>query len=80
LAFSQIQANFERCYQRKDNSQIHSKQGGAGLGLYVVFELATHIKVTSTSGFGTRIDCWFATASTFDPGYFSFNYFKGANP
>ena len=78
LEFDKIQNNFKRCYESEGISQLEAKDGGAGLGLYVVFELATHIKVISHSDFGTLTQCWFANPSQFDPDYFSFNYFKGA--
>ena len=77
LTFSKVQSNFKRCYESQGLSQIETKDGGAGLGLYVVFELATHIKITSTLNSGTLTQCWFANSSNFDPDYFSFNFFTG---
>ncbi len=77
LSFEKVQNNFKRCYASSDISQIETKDGGAGLGLYVVFELATHIKIISHPSFGTLTSCWFATPATFNPDYFSFNYFEG---
>lgn len=78
LDFAKVSANFKRCYESSGLSQIESKESGAGLGLYVVFELATHIKIVSQPGLGTVTSCWFATPSSFDPDHFSFNFFQGA--
>jgi anti-sigma regulatory factor (Ser/Thr protein kinase) len=77
LTFSKIQNYFKRCYEQRDQSQIETKKGGAGLGLYVVFELASHLKIVSSPNQGTLINCWFAKTSSFDPNYFSFNFFQG---
>ncbi|NBX67604.1 MAG: ATP-binding protein [Proteobacteria bacterium] len=78
LTFSNVQSNFKRCYESQGLSQIETKDGGAGLGLYVVFELATHVKITSRPNSGTLTQCWFSNSSNFDPDYFSFNFFTGA--
>lgn len=75
LTFENLQSYFNRCYNNPA-SQIENKLGGAGLGLYVVFEFATHLKIVSYPNQGTLVNCWFAPPSVFDSNYFSFNFFK----
>ncbi|MFM8315426.1 MAG: ATP-binding protein, partial [Deltaproteobacteria bacterium] len=53
LSFNNLRSCFERCYNKKDISQIETKTGGAGLGLYLAFELSTHVKITSGPDMGT---------------------------
>jgi hypothetical protein len=77
LLFNKIQKAFERCTKFEDLSQIESKDGGAGLGLFVVFNLTTHLKIISGSLSGTEIHCWFADPSAVGQDHFSFNYFEG---
>ncbi|MBM4316080.1 MAG: ATP-binding protein [Deltaproteobacteria bacterium] len=77
LPFPKIQNYFRRCYEQRDQSQIETKNSGAGLGLYVVFESASHLKIVSTLKQGTLVSCWFSKTSAFDPNYFSFNFFQG---
>ncbi len=80
LKFSSIQSSFKRCYSQRDESQVEKKLGGAGLGMFVIFELATHLKIVTFPGKGTLTNCWFAPASAFDPNHFSFNFFEGDKP
>jgi anti-sigma regulatory factor (Ser/Thr protein kinase) len=77
LPLNKIQTSFDRCYKVTNLSQVETKEGGAGLGLYVVFELTTHLKIVSHSNSGTEINCWFANPSAAASDYFSFNYFEG---
>lgn len=70
-----LQRVFARCY---DNfgAQIEGKEGGAGLGLYMVFEQCTHVKITSQPGVEMEVTVWIARRSNFDPCVFSFNFFR----
>lgn len=77
LLFQKIQSAFERCSRVTALSQLENKEGGAGLGLYVVFELTTHFKIVSNLNSGTEIHCWFANPSAVASDYFSFNFFEG---
>lgn len=75
LSFAALQSYFNRCYNNP-TAQIENKVGGAGLGLYVVFELTTHLKIVCYPNHGTLVNCWFASPSAFEPKYFSFNFFE----
>lgn len=75
LCFSDISGSFQRCYVNKEN-QIEKKESGAGLGLYMVFEMVTHLKMTVSPDRQSRICCWLSDNRTFDPGTFSFNFFE----
>lgn len=70
-----LQKVFARCYGPAEQ-QIESKEGGAGLGLYMVFEQVTHMKITTEPGVGTEVAVWIASRATFDPNAFSFNFFQ----
>ncbi len=74
LDFSEIAQSLWRCYQSP--VPIQEKENGAGLGTYVVFDTATHFKVETIRGKRSSIACWIADQRTFDPDYFSFNYFE----
>ena len=78
LSFEKIQQCFKRCYHAADLSQIETKTGGAGLVMYVILELATHLKIISNPKLGTRVSCWLSSQSTYDPDTFSFNFYEGA--
>jgi anti-sigma regulatory factor (Ser/Thr protein kinase) len=74
LLFSHVASAFQRCYGDK-NGQIEAKEGGAGLGLYMAFEMSTHVKIVSRPTQQTTISCWLADGQIFDPDLFSFNFF-----
>lgn len=78
LDFEDIAAAFERCYGA-EAPQIQTKDGGAGLGLYMVFEAASHYKGVCCPGKWSEIAIWISDRrasreSDADP--FSFNYFN----
>lgn len=75
LSFPKVAGSFRRCYGATER-QIEDKESGAGLGLYMVFEVATHIKILRYPGRKTEISCWIAEKRAFDPDYFSFNFFE----
>jgi anti-sigma regulatory factor (Ser/Thr protein kinase) len=75
LKLEDLSAAFKRCYGPK-KQQIDSKEGGAGLGFYMIFEYATHFKIVTHLGQKTIISCWLTDHKSFDPDYFSFNFFQ----
>lgn len=75
LSFDTIKKNFERCYS-KSSDQIATKVSGAGLGLYMVYEAASHLKIVGDSKRKTEITCWVAHSNRTDS--FSFNFFEGS--
>ena len=75
LTFDHVARSFSRCYSA-GMEQIEAKASGAGLGIYMVFELATHLKIFLEPGKSTRIACWIAAPGSFDPDMFSFNFFE----
>lgn len=77
LEFEKIGRALERCYETE--TQIESKEGGAGLGLYMIFEAVSHLKIVNVPGKMTTFSCWIATSRHFDPGVFSFHYFNGSS-
>lgn len=70
-----IGSSFHRCY-KKGNDQVSAKESGAGLGLYMAFELSTHVRVDVWPGQKTIVSCWLSDKRTFDPDLFSFNYYE----
>jgi len=76
LTFPRVQSCFERCYKKDAVSQIEIKDSGAGLGIYMVFETVTHLRIDVAPGEYTRVDCWIADRKTFDREHFSFNFFE----
>ncbi len=75
FSFEDVAQSFLRCYG-DSGQQISGKEGGAGLGLYMVFELATHLKVEIDKGHNTTVSCWLNDTRSLDPNFFSFNYFE----
>jgi anti-sigma regulatory factor (Ser/Thr protein kinase) len=77
IQFEHLANSFLRCYGK--NEQIENKSSGAGLGLYMVFELVTHLKIVCYPGQKSTVTCWLADSRSFDPGQFSFNFFQGGS-
>jgi anti-sigma regulatory factor (Ser/Thr protein kinase) len=75
LTFDNISESLKRCYESE--SQIQAKESGAGLGIYMIFETASHLKVVNSPGNKTVISCWIADHRSENPRNFSFNYFEG---
>lgn len=71
---SDVQKSFSRCYGQ--NQQIESKESGAGLGLYMIFETVTHLKVELCENKMTKISAWLSDSKNFSPSIFSFNFFE----
>jgi anti-sigma regulatory factor (Ser/Thr protein kinase) len=76
LTFKDVVSVMQRCYLKK-GPEIQDKRGGAGLGLYMIFELSTHLKIEEDSGKKTTISCWISNDRHQDPNFFSFNFFPG---
>jgi anti-sigma regulatory factor (Ser/Thr protein kinase) len=74
LGFSEVAESLRRCYESLP--QVQQKEGGAGLGTYMVFDAITHIKFECIHGKSTTISCWLADHKTFQPDVFSFNFFE----
>lgn len=75
LVFENVRQTIERCYSGEN--EIQNKSGGAGLGMYMIFESVTHLKIYSQPGQFTEVTCWIADNKTHDPSVFSFNFFEG---
>ncbi|MCB0405171.1 MAG: sensor histidine kinase [Bdellovibrionales bacterium] len=75
LTFEDIQEAFYRCYQRGLN-QIQQKDNGAGLGLYMSFDQATHLRIDVWPGKKTVVSCWINRKRVPNEDNFSFNYFE----
>lgn len=75
LEFETIAHAFNRCYSLPE-IQMETKKSGAGLGLYMIFETVTHLKIEIAPGQGTEFSCWLAKKRRYDPKLFSFNYFN----
>ncbi len=72
--FSEIVASFQRCY-RSGGPKVESKEQGAGLGLYLIFEEVSHLKIVSIAKSYTEVSCWIADQRSLEPRVFSFNFF-----
>lgn len=79
IRFDHVRNCFHRCYG-SEQPQIEAKESGAGLGLYMIFESATHLKIVCDPYKRTTISCWIADKGNFDPDTFSFNYFERRKP
>ena len=75
LSFEHIRESMGRCYG-ESQKQIESKESGAGLGVYLVFETATHVKIVTDPGKSTTVSVWISSTKTFDQDTFSFNFFR----
>lgn len=78
LGFDEVAASLFRCYE--SSTQIQTKEGGAGLGTYMIFDAVTHLKFVATSGKSTVVSCWISDQRSYDPENFSFNFFTGGRP
>lgn len=76
LKFSTLQSVFSRCYLKEDADQIDTKDQGAGLGLYMVFETVTHLKFVIEPNKKTTVTCFIADRKHFDPDRFSIDFFE----
>lgn len=74
LAFESVGKAFSRCYGSAAH-QIEKKETGAGLGIYMIFENMTHLKIESVPKHRTRFSVWISERHGYDPGIFSFNFF-----
>lgn len=74
LTFDDVARSLWRCYET--STQIESKESGAGLGTYMVFDAVTHLKFETKPGAYTIVSCWIADQRSYDPEAFSFNYFE----
>jgi len=77
LAFEDFKKTFTRCFrQTQTHISFDDKHAGAGLGLYMVYEIATHLCVVVEPGKKTRFSIWLSNSNQFDPDSFSFNFFE----
>lgn len=74
LILDDLSKSLSRCYAGSAN-QIETKESGAGLGMYMVFEATTHIKIVSEPKRQCTVSCWLADKVFFDPNDFSFNFY-----
>ena len=79
FTFEHFRAAIERCYSEAAR-QIESKDGGAGLGMYMVFEIATYLKIETQPGKSTTISVWIPKSRDQNPQIFAFDYFEWRNP
>jgi len=74
---TELARSFSRCYSEKHSrGQIEDKEGGAGLGLYMIYEAVTHLKIELFPRRRTIISCWIADRRSYHPDIFSFNLFE----
>lgn len=76
LSFDQVSRAFARCYNPQSEPEIETKQGGAGLGIYLIFEAVTHLKIVCQDNRETKISCWIGEKNSNTDDFFSFNFFK----
>ena len=74
LVFDEVAGSLKRCYG--SDTQIQAKEGGAGLGTYMIFDSVTHLKFDVAPGKATTVSCWIADSRSFDPVAFSVNFFQ----
>lgn len=76
FSFKHLQNALKRCYSKTCPEQLESKAGGAGLGLYLIFEETTHLKIVSIPGKSTRFCCWIKDPARSKSQIYSFNCFS----
>lgn len=64
----------QRCYEKKGTDQLEKKEGGAGLGFFMIFENVTHMDVTVIPKVAATISVWLPLTGPTDSNYFSFNF------
>lgn len=74
LGFESIRESFGRCYS-SNAPELHTKESGAGLGWYMIFETATHVKIVVEEGVATEVSIWIDKKTNQAPNEFSFNFF-----
>ncbi len=74
LDFNEVAQALSRCYG--PGAQIENKEGGAGLGTYMVFDAVTHLKIVTSKGKKTTVSCWIADQKSHKQELFSFNFFE----
>lgn len=75
LNLEDISAAFARTYGAP-SPEIQGKEGGAGLGIFMVFEAATHYKAVCAPGVRCEVSVWISDRRVEDVDNFSFNYFR----
>ncbi len=75
LKLQDIGKALHRCYAGGE-TQIETKDQGAGLGMYMIFDSATHIKIEVTPNKRTFICCWVGGKGKGSETSFSFNFFQ----
>lgn len=73
--FEDISQALARCYLQTD-AQIQTKEGGAGLGLYMIFDAVTHWKILSHPSQHTTISLWISDKKHYEADTFTFNFFE----
>lgn len=80
LKFENIADAFRRCYTPGKEKAIENKDGGAGLGFYMVFEAVSHLKIEVNEGISTLASCWIPEKAKQSADGFSFNFFGRRKP
>ncbi len=75
LRLSDMAAAFARTYG-SESPEIQGKEGGAGLGIYMVFEATSHYKAICIPGKRCEISVWISDKRSGDLDHFSFNFFN----
>lgn len=77
LRFEDFSVRLNRFFsQDHPHFSLEQKQSGAGLGLSLVFQLATHTHISVVRGKRTSISVWLSKNKYQDPDFFSFNFFE----
>ena len=79
LTLQDVGRCLKRCYKERGTNQIESKESGAGLGFFMIFENVTHLEITVAKKVSTTISVWLPITGASDPSYFSFNFWGGTN-
>lgn len=77
LRFEDFSLRLKRFFsQNQPHFSLEQKHSGAGLGLSLVFTLATHMHISVARGKRTSISVWLSKSKYQDPDFFSFNFFE----
>jgi hypothetical protein len=77
LTLSELKSRLERSYLMGHNPVLESKHQGAGIGFFLIFEMATHLCLSVNPKKETRISIWLSQNTSFKSDFFSFNFFEG---
>jgi len=77
LSFNDLAKRLGRFFSETNTkNSFDTKSSGAGLGLSMVYQVATHFLIEVKKGCSTKVALWLTKSRYFDQDSFSFNFFE----